>query len=106
MNQGMNRNTIFTGWSISSATNFNCKIISDESRYFTFQTHHRKEETFLHQIHVTEGHLKNVARQNSWKYIDNNIITSEREARSEFLLIYTKNLSMSGRPAGGPWSRF
>ena len=26
-------------------------------------------------------------------------ITSEREARSEFLLIYTKNLSMSGRPA-------
>ena len=27
------------------------------------------------------------------------IITSEREARSEFLLIYTKNLSMSGRPA-------
>ena len=24
-------------------------------------------------------------------------ITSEREARSEFLLIYTKNLSMSGR---------
>ena len=30
------------------------------------------------------------------------IITSEREARSEFLLIYTKNLSMSGRP----WSRF
>ena len=34
------------------------------------------------------------------------IITSEREARSEFLLIYTKNLSMSGRPAGRPWSRF
>ena len=37
-------------------------------------------------------------------------ITSEREARSEFLLIYTKNLSMSGRPArrpaGRPWSRF
>ena len=31
-----------------------------------------------------------------------NLITSEREARSEFLLIYTKNLSMSGRP----WSRF
>ena len=30
------------------------------------------------------------------------IITSEREARSEFLLIYTKNLSMSGRPAGRP----
>ena len=30
------------------------------------------------------------------------LITSEREARSEFLLIYTKNLSMSGRP----WSRF
>ena len=28
--------------------------------------------------------------------------TSEREARSEFLLIYTKNLSMSGRPAGRP----
>ena len=28
------------------------------------------------------------------------VITSEREARSEFLLIYTKNLSMSGRPAG------
>ena len=27
------------------------------------------------------------------------LITSEREARSEFLLIYTKNLSMSGRPA-------
>ena len=27
-------------------------------------------------------------------------VTSEREARSEFLLIYTKNLSMSGRPAG------
>ena len=29
------------------------------------------------------------------------MITSEREARSEFLLIYeyTKNLSMSGRPA-------
>ena len=34
------------------------------------------------------------------------IITSEREARSEFLLIYPKNLSMSGRPAGRPWSRF
>ena len=34
------------------------------------------------------------------------MITSEREARSEFLLIYTKNLSMSGRPAGRPWSRF
>ena len=34
------------------------------------------------------------------------LITSEREARSEFLLIYTKNLSMSGRPAGRPWSRF
>ena len=31
------------------------------------------------------------------------LITSEREARSEFLLIYTKNLSMSGRPAGRPW---
>ena len=30
------------------------------------------------------------------------LITSEREARSEFLLIYTKNLSMSGRPAGRP----
>ena len=29
-----------------------------------------------------------------------NVVTSEREARSEFLLIYTKNLSMSGRPAG------
>ena len=28
------------------------------------------------------------------------LVTSEREARSEFLLIYTKNLSMSGRPAG------
>ena len=28
------------------------------------------------------------------------VITSEREARSEFLLIYTKNLNMSGRPAG------
>ena len=27
------------------------------------------------------------------------MITSEREARSEFLLIYTKNLSMSGPPA-------
>ena len=27
------------------------------------------------------------------------LITSEREARSEFLPIYTKNLSMSGRPA-------
>ena len=34
------------------------------------------------------------------------VITSEREARSEFLLIYTKNLSLSGRPAGRPWSRF
>ena len=33
------------------------------------------------------------------------IITSEREARSEFLLIYTKNLSMSGRPAGRPAGR-
>ena len=30
------------------------------------------------------------------------VITSEREARSEFLLIYTKNLSMSGRPARRP----
>ena len=30
------------------------------------------------------------------------MITSEREARSEFLLIYTKNLSMSDRPAGPP----
>ena len=28
------------------------------------------------------------------------LITSEREARSEFLLIYTKNLITSGRPAG------
>ena len=28
------------------------------------------------------------------------LVTSEREARSEFLLIYTKNLSMSGPPAG------
>ena len=27
-------------------------------------------------------------------------------ARSEFLLIYTKNLSMSGPPARRPWSRF
>ena len=34
------------------------------------------------------------------------MITSEREARSEFLLIYTKNLSMSGPPARRPWSRF
>ena len=33
------------------------------------------------------------------------VITSEREARSEFLLIYTKNLSMSGRPAGTPAGR-
>ena len=31
--------------------------------------------------------------------LDYLFITSEREARSEFLLIYTKNLSMSGRPA-------
>ena len=53
----------YTGWSISSAKNFNGKVISDESKYFTFQAHHRKEETFLHQIHVTEGHLKDVARQ-------------------------------------------
>ena len=30
------------------------------------------------------------------------VFTSEREARSEFLLIYTKNLSMSGPPAGRP----
>ena len=30
------------------------------------------------------------------------MITSEREARSEFLLIHTKNLSMSGRPARRP----
>ena len=30
------------------------------------------------------------------------VVTSEREARSEFLLIYTKNLSMSGPPAGRP----
>ena len=30
------------------------------------------------------------------------VITSEREARSEFLLIYTNNLRMSGRPAGRP----
>ena len=41
---------------------------------------------------------------------DLDVVTSEREARSEFLLIYTKNLSMSGRPAGPParrpWSRF
>ena len=42
----------------------------------------------------------------SVKIISNKLITSEREARSEFLLIYTKNLSMSGRPAGRPWSRF
>ena len=34
------------------------------------------------------------------------VVTSEREARSEFLLIYTKNLSMSGPPARRPWSRF
>ena len=32
----------------------------------------------------------------------NSFVTSEREARSEFLLIYTKNLSMSGRPARRP----
>ena len=32
-------------------------------------------------------------------YVLNVFITSEREARSEFLLIYTKNLSMSGPPA-------
>ena len=31
------------------------------------------------------------------------LVTSEREVRSEFLLIYTKNLSMSGPPAGRPW---
>ena len=30
------------------------------------------------------------------------MVTTEREAQSEFLLIYTKNLIMSGRP----WSRF
>ena len=51
---------VYTGWSISSAANFNGKIIRDESKYFTFQAHHRKEETFLHQIHVTEGHLKSL----------------------------------------------
>ena len=33
------------------------------------------------------------------------VITSEREARSEFLLIYTKNLSMSGPPARRPAGR-
>ena len=33
------------------------------------------------------------------------VVTSEREARSEFLLIYTKNLSMSGRPARRPAGR-
>ena len=33
------------------------------------------------------------------------VITSERAARSEFLLIYTKNLSMSGRPARRPAGR-
>ena len=33
------------------------------------------------------------------------LITSEREERSEFLLIYTKNLSMSGPPARRPASR-
>ena len=27
------------------------------------------------------------------------VVTCEREVRSEFLLIYTRNLSMSGRPA-------
>ena len=27
------------------------------------------------------------------------LVTREREARSEFILIYTKNLSMSGPPA-------
>ena len=32
----------------------------------------------------------------------NYMITSEREARSEFPLIYTKNLSMSGPPARRP----
>ena len=30
------------------------------------------------------------------------LVTSDREARSEFLLIYTKNLNMSGRPARRP----
>ena len=29
-------------------------------------------------------------------------LTGYERARSEFLLIYTKNLSMSGRPAGRP----
>ena len=62
-----------TGWSISSATNLNGKILSDESKYFTFQAHHRKEESILHQIHVIEGHLKKVARQYSWKSIDKSV---------------------------------
>ena len=33
------------------------------------------------------------------------LATSEREARNEFLLIYTNNLSMSGPPARRPAGR-
>ena len=44
-------------------------------------------------------------RDKAMMLVIDRIITSEREARSEFLLIYTKNLSMSGRPAGPPAGR-
>ena len=38
-----------------------------------------------------------------WQIQENQIVfTSEREARSEFLLIYTKNLSRYERPARRP----
>ena len=44
----------------------------------------------------------NIVRTNGVNKRYYSVITSEREARSEFLLIYTKNLSMSGPPAGRP----
>ena len=77
-----------TGWSISSATNFNDTIISDESKYFTFQAHHRKEQTFLHQIHVTEGRLTNVGRQYPWQSIGKSLPAPDSSWKVKFDIQY------------------
>ena len=59
---------------------------------------------FCWGVRVENLSPKNIDSE-SGKFGTKEVITSEREARSEFLLIYTKNLSMSGRPAGPPAAR-
>ena len=51
---------------------------------------------------TSEPEARYPTRSRAYKNCSIHVITSEREARSEFLLIYTKNLSMSGRPARRP----